>query len=318
MLATQSIDAFTVHITASRPNLILHWAVDDWKLPPQSSWPPGTNQVDDKAVQTPICSKGKEELVITFPVDQAPSRLVFVLKEGETWINNSGDFSIQLKSPGIQELVDTVVAAETTFDRWSLFSRLTLARQLLDAAVATGPSAMALILVWLRYSSLRLLPWYKGTNYQSKDAAHVQKTLAQGMAFFAGNAEDPLCRFFARCSLALLPRGGGNGDDIRMGILHIMRQHGIREGHRPGIHDDFLESWHQKLHTNTTPEDVTICEAYLAFLHSNDMGEFWRVAWERGRLTPELLTSMDHPIKPTPCHLPQLIPAMQHYLYVVL
>ena len=31
----------------------------------------------------------------------------------------------------------------------------------------------------------------------------------------------------------------------------------------------------QKLHTNTTPEDVTICEAYLAFLRSNDMGEFW-------------------------------------------
>jgi alpha-glucan,water dikinase len=30
-----------------------------------------------------------------------------------------------------------------------------------------------------------------------------------------------------------LPRGGGNGDDIRMGILHIMRANGIREGHRP-------------------------------------------------------------------------------------
>lgn len=30
-----------------------------------------------------------------------------------------------------------------------------------------------------------------------------------------------------------LPRGGGNGDDIRMGILHIMRANGIKEGHRP-------------------------------------------------------------------------------------
>ena len=42
-----------------------------------------------------------------------------------------------------------------------------------------------------------------------------------------------------------------------------------------GIEDQFLEQWHQKLHTNPTPEDVTICEAYLAFLASGDMGEFW-------------------------------------------
>ena len=26
---------------------------------------------------------------------------------------------------------------------------------------------------------------------------------------------------------------------------------------------------------NTTPDDVPICEAYLAFLASGDMGEFW-------------------------------------------
>jgi alpha-glucan,water dikinase len=30
-----------------------------------------------------------------------------------------------------------------------------------------------------------------------------------------------------------------------------------------GIDEKFLEQWHQKLHTNTTPEDVYICEAYL-------------------------------------------------------
>lgn len=30
-----------------------------------------------------------------------------------------------------------------------------------------------------------------------------------------------------------------------------------------GIEEHFLEQWHQKLHTNTTPEDVTICEVSL-------------------------------------------------------
>ena len=43
----------------------------------------------------------------------------------------------------------------------------------------------------------------------------------------------PWARFFARLCLAGLPRGGGDGDAIRMGILHIMRENGIREGHRP-------------------------------------------------------------------------------------
>ena len=46
----------------------------------------------------------------------------------------------------------------------------------------------------------------------------------------AGDAES---RLFARLSLAGLPRGGGDGDAIRMGILNIMRENGIREGHRP-------------------------------------------------------------------------------------
>lgn len=63
-----------------------------------------------------------------------------------------------------------------------------------------------------------------------------------------------------------------------------------------GIEDHFIEQWHQKLHTNTTPEDITICEAYLAFLHSGYDGDFWRVLWDNGRITREMLATMDHPI----------------------
>ena len=72
-----------------------------------------------------------------------------------------------------------------------------------------------------------------------------------------------------------------------------------------GIEDGFIEQWHQKLHQNTTPEDITICEAYLAFLESNNMDNFWRVAWDNGRLTPETLARMDQPItskNPLPVH----------------
>ena len=63
-----------------------------------------------------------------------------------------------------------------------------------------------------------------------------------------------------------------------------------------GIEDKFLEQWHQKLHTNTTPEDITICEAYLHFLHCGDPGEMYRVLWENGRITRDMLASMDKPI----------------------
>ena len=96
-----------------------------------------------------------------------------------------------------------------------------------------------------------MVPWYcryRNSNYQSKDIAHVQKDLAQRMArkvrqrtcmgavhagaclislsspththcrtplAQAATARDPLCRLFARLTLGGLPRGGGNGDDIR-------------------------------------------------------------------------------------------------------
>lgn len=42
-----------------------------------------------------------------------------------------------------------------------------------------------------------------------------------------------MARQLARMALAGLPRGGGDGDAIRHGILNVMRENGIREGHRP-------------------------------------------------------------------------------------
>ena len=49
----------------------------------------------------------------------------------------------------------------------------------------------------------------------------------------ARSGSDALAQQFARMTLAGLPRGGGDGDAIRHGILNIMRENGIREGHRP-------------------------------------------------------------------------------------
>lgn len=311
----KGVDAYYVTVEGD-PSKTLHWAINEWELAPESCRPAGTVQVDDLAVQTPLGPEGR--CVFEFPAPSCPTKMVFVVKEGEKWIHNgAGDFVAYMKPPGVDDVIAKVIAAETTYERWSLFDRVNLATGLVDAGVAAGSLGMGFIFTWLRLSSIKQLPWYKGTNYQSKDAAHAQKVLSQKMADLCCTAKDPGCRLFARLSLATMPRGGGNGDDIRMGILHVMRDNGIREGHRPGIECHFLESWHQKLHTNTTPEDITICEAYLAFLSSGDMGEFWRVAWENGRITPESLASMDHPIQATPVHLPHLIGPMNHYLWIL-
>jgi hypothetical protein len=37
-----------------------------------------------------------------------------------------------------------------------------------------------------------------------------------------------------------------------------------------------MEEWHQKLHNNTSPDDVVICEALLAYLRSGlDIKAYW-------------------------------------------
>lgn len=37
-----------------------------------------------------------------------------------------------------------------------------------------------------------------------------------------------------------------------------------------------MEEWHQKLHNNTSPDDVVICEALLAYIDSGlDISAYW-------------------------------------------
>lgn len=58
-----------------------------------------------------------------------------------------------------------------------------------------------------------------------------------------------------RLMLATVGRGG-DGQAIRDEILHIMHRN-----HIPELKGTWMEEWHQKLHNNTTPDDVPICKA---------------------------------------------------------
>jgi alpha-glucan,water dikinase len=39
-----------------------------------------------------------------------------------------------------------------------------------------------------------------------------------------------------------------------------------------------MEEWHQKLHNNSTPDDVVICQALIQYIQSGlDIAVYWRV-----------------------------------------
>jgi len=297
----------------------MHWAVNGWELPPAEVWPPGTNKMDDKAVQTPLAGG----VQMRFNVEGAPQRIVFVLTDGQNWINmGASDFSVNIAPPSLKSSVDAIIADEQSS---CLFKRYQMALGMTGEMSIVGDEGVALLYTWLRYSANKQLRWYhkEAYNYQGKDMASTQKCLAEAFQRMAQNGKTGMSRMLARMTLAGLPRGGGNGDDIRMTILNIMRENGIKEGHRPGIEDTFIKQWHQKLHSNTTPEDICICEAYIHFLHTGNWDDFWAHLWDNHKMTREDLAQMrsgwrnDDGITGPACHLPQLIGPMKHMLWIL-
>eukprot|EP00931_Biecheleriopsis_adriatica_P076364 TRINITY_DN5007_c0_g1_i2.p1 TRINITY_DN5007_c0_g1~~TRINITY_DN5007_c0_g1_i2.p1 ORF type:complete len:2309 (-),score=523.43 TRINITY_DN5007_c0_g1_i2:77-6955(-) len=149
------------------------------------------------------------------------------------------------------------------------------------------------VFVWQRFSYMRLLDWQRNYNTKPRELAGATDGLANKVC----NAwkEHPNIRLWARWTLATLGRGGNQGQQIRDEILHIMHRNKIPEtaGH-------FYEQWHQKLHNNTTPDDVGICKALLAYLRAGgNMDEYWKVLHDHG-ITKERLASYDRAITKEP------------------
>lgn len=113
-------------------------------------------------------------------------------------------------------------------------------------------------------------------------------------------APTPACAVQIRLALGTVGRGG-DGQAIRDEILHIMHRN-----HIPEVKGTWMEEWHQKLHNNTTPDDVPICRAYLAFLRANgDNGAYWRVLSDAG-ISRARLESFDRPIMQVRSRRPSL------------
>jgi alpha-glucan,water dikinase len=320
-------------VCGAAPPLALHWGLawrfpHEWQLPPESLRPAGTYVLDGQAARTPFAERdGLLCLELAFPKPPdgpGPRGLRFVLYQDAPpgWLKSGGKdvylplFDVtgdpRLPSPGLWDLAAQIVAAEKGAGSWTLMHRFNLCYDLLDGA-REDEDALALLFAWLRYSATRQLDWQRNYNTKPRELSHAQDRLTARLAgLWRGQAARPACRTWSRLLLTTLGRGG-DGQRIRDEILQIMHRNHIKEmsGH-------FMEEWHQKLHNNTTPDDVVICSAYLAFLRSGgDVPTFYRTL-EAGGVTRDRLRSFERPIRSDPDFYPgrkdALIGEFEHFL----
>jgi alpha-glucan,water dikinase len=315
--------------------LFLHWGLawrfhQEWRLPPEECRPAGTSVADDKAAHTPFAEHDGLrylELHIPRPAEGAgPRGLRFVLQQAEDgWLKQEGKdiylplfkgaVDARLASPQVSGLAEQIVGAEKGAGSWTLMHRFNLCHDLL-AQAQDDADALALLFAWLRYSAIRQLDWQRRYNTKPRELSHAQDRLTARLAgIWRSHPAGSGCRFWARQMLTTLGRGG-EGQRVRDEILHIMHRNHLKE-----MAGNFIEEWHQKLHNNTTPDDVVICQAYLAFLRSGgDVGLFYRTL-EQGGVTRERLHSFERPIKTDPTFYGDkkdaLIGEFEHFLSIL-
>lgn len=259
-------------------------------------------------------------LTIIFKKDKAPKLLNFVFKRENAWYNNGGaNYNFALKKPEkldvpegtVGEMVEEILRAEVTYGSWTLMHRFNLCNNWIKKIGNENLDGLAWIYVWMRYSELRKLDWQRRYNTRPSELASSQKNLTYTITGLIANASkrglvSPL--MLLRGVLGSFGRGGDNGQRIRDQILEIMHRHRIGE-----VHGTFLEQWHQKLHNNTTPDDVGICEALIAFFETNNKAKYWEVLNKHG-ISRERLASFERAITTEPSHMPHLIPDLQNFL----
>jgi alpha-glucan,water dikinase len=315
--------------------LILHWGLawqyrNDWQAPPEQYRAAGTTLADDKAARTPFTERdGLQCLELTFakpPDGPGPCGLRFVLHQPDgSWLKSGGgdlflplfeaEKDRRLAAPKLASLAEEIIAAEKGSSSWTLMHRFNLCHDLL-AQAQDDEDALALLFVWLRYSAIRQLDWQRRYNTKPRELSHAQDRLTARLAnVWRHHSPDSPCRFWARLMLTTLGRGG-EGQRVRDEILHIMHRNNLKE-----MHGQFIEEWHQKLHNNTTPDDVVICQAYLAFLRGNgDVDTFYRTL-EEGGVTRARLRGFERPIQSDPVFYADrkdaLIGEFEHFLTIL-
>ena len=302
-------------LTDAEGPLVLHWGVaehprSEWRRPPMELCPASSSVSDERAVDTPFTEwQQRRRLILDFPETQAPPGLSFVLHQTGTgrWLKHDGqNFFLRLAKPQpagarLATLTEEIVNAETGNHGWTLMHRFNLCYDLVDA-VRGQRDGWVILFVWLRFSAIRQLDWQRNYNTKPRELSHAQDRLTLKLA--EAYMCEPPQRDLIRQALSCLGRGG-EGQRIRDEILQIMHRHHIKE-----IGGTWMEQWHQKLHNNTTPDDIVICEAYLEFLRRDgDLSAYFETLAASG-VTKERLASFERPINLAPEWHPHLKDAL--------
>jgi alpha-glucan,water dikinase len=314
---------------------LLHWGLlrgphMQWQIPPEQAWPEGSRAFDHAALQSPFIRRnGSGEIIIRLGPSTEFRLIDFVLflPEQGRWDNNRGrNYRVEISVTGeeppstrslgdfdLDRLSDEIIEKEMSPNSWTLMHRFNLCYDLLDKIRSNDLDGMALIFVWLRFSAIRQLDWQRNYNTKPRELGHAMDRLT--LKFAERYVKEKGEREMIRLIMTTLGRGS-NAQRVRDEVLNIMHRHHIKE-----VSGHFMEEWHQKLHNNTTPDDIVICEAYLDFLRSNgDLRRFYQ-RLEEGGVTKERLESYERPITSDPDFIPHLKDALtndfEHFLRIL-
>ncbi len=318
---TKHANSYQIVFVAEMQGLILHWGIAEkvryeWKLPQELIRPYGSVVFENSAVQTPFVSdKGFSVLKLEIRDEEAPLGIQFVFKQAETsrWLKDNGkNFYIPVselskeKLHGAESVIaEEIISGETGRHSWTLMHRFNLCHDLLDK-VRDSAEGLAFLFVWLRFSAIRQLDWQRNYNTKPRELSHAMDRLTLKIADAYKNCGSETPKNLLRLMLTTLGRGG-EGQKIRDEILNIMHKHHIKE-----VAGHFMEQWHQKLHNNTTPDDIVICEAYLNFLMSEGNLSVFYSTLESGGVTRDRLRSFERPITVDPDFIPFLKDGLIH------
>ena len=340
--------------TEHKGRLILHWGVykaqvqSGWVHPPKESYPPNTKEFDKCALQTEFAKENEsdtqQKIHMLLPrgigYQNALGGLNFVFFDPTTnkWYNNyRQDYHLVFKlkinkkkskqilvenNLYVPEFVTDVINCEANYGSWTLMHRYNKCLEVLKSFHDdTENEKWMWILIWLRYSYQRQLDWQRNYNTRPSLLSDAMNKLSADVTSRYGRSlqiEKPYRDLYHSKSslikqvLSQLGKGNGNGQEIRDEILHIMHRHHIPETQA----NNFYEQWHQKLHNNTTPDDIIICEALLAFLRSGNI-EDYRKTLKVGGISKERLASYERKIIDEPWHNAAYIPDFENYLRIL-
>ncbi|KAH9746633.1 alpha-glucan water dikinase 2 [Citrus sinensis] len=173
----------------------------------------------------------------------------------------------------VKWLLDEISCREKEAER-SLMHRFNIAAELTEQCKGEGELGLIAIMVWMSEIS----------EAQDRFTNLLQKIYSS----------QPNDREIVRLIMAFVGRGGQGdvGQRIRDEILVIQRNNDCKTG--------MMEEWHQKLHNNTSPDDIIICEALLNYIRCGfKIDAYWQTLNCHG-LSKQKLASYDRPIVSEP------------------